>query len=104
MNIKEFYNLRDTGKIATKVIFLHDGETVVESTKFNGRFYIAEAHLDLHKETVDEELLHEFPTAEEANRYYIEEIKTLKGYIKREVRRQEHAYGDYIERFAGTLD
>lgn len=103
MTSNKFYELRDNGVTKTKCIFLHDDRTVVESCKYDGKYYIAEAQVDTHKEITLEVIVHEFNTAEEANEYFINEIKTDRGYIARECQRQANAKADYIASW-GALD
>ncbi len=75
MTITKFYELRDSGKIASKTIFLNDGETVVESFKADGVCFLVESHVDVHKETVKWQELHGFWTERDANEYFVGCIK-----------------------------
>lgn len=75
MTLKEYYDLKDAGKIVPKVIFLNNGEIVVEAFEAEGMYFLDEYHVDIHKEKVIWHDRHGFSSKEKANSYFVNCIK-----------------------------
>ena len=99
MTVKQFFNLRDSGKVSTKTIFLDDGAVVVESLATDGKYFLLVSDVDLHRETSESEIF-EFETPEAANNYFVSNVKDTH---ERFSRKLANAKAEYISSW-GPLD
>lgn len=107
MTLSKFYELRDSGQIQTKIIFVKDEIAeeicdeyiVVESFVWDGWYYIVDSDVNVRRETASSEILW-FKTANEANEFFKKYIKDTSA---RMIRKQNNAFADYVASW-GPLD
>ena len=80
MTIGQLRNALYETKTPTKILFLDEAETVVESFELGGFFFMIESHCT--SETVNWETLHVFKTKESANDYFVNNIRGGRRILK----------------------